>query len=1208
MSDSLPQNGIVPSPLLVRLVEAVCDRFEAAWRSGPRPHIELYLGAVEHSVQAALLRELLTLDVEYRRQAGEDPIPSEYLARFPSDTEVIEDAFVAPPALTPVDPIEDGPGVSETYLRVVEESTSLAAGQASTNVPPPSPRDSSGTPLIGDPLHSPAEPELPAIPGYQILSRLGAGGMGVVYKAWQEGLKRYVALKVLKGESSARAELVNQFRFEAEAVARLNHPNIVQVYHTGSHDGCLYLVMELVEGGGLDKTLAGAPQPPPRAASLVATLARAIHAAHRHERPIIHRDLKPSNVLLTTDGTPKISDFGLARPLEAQPGQASYGPVVGTPEYMAPEQALGRVKDTGPATDVYALTTILYEMLAGRPPFRGDTVLGTLEQVCFRDPVPVRQLQPGVPRDLETICLKGLQKHPARRYASALALAEDLRRFLDGEPIKARPVSVAEKAVKWARRKPAQAALAATVLLAVLGGVAGALYYQHEKAAALAHRLERQETIARLWDQGLKAEENGQLEYAREHWGKALALIDDEPDARLEGLRGLITERLEKVRRQQEDWAAREDLKGRIAKFRKHREQVAAHEVSVTDRDLGPNCALICREAPAALAELKLNGEPGGSLKPYRGLFASDQQMAQVAAECYQVLLAWAEAEAAPLPGQADAERAARAKQALRRLDAAEALAREHQLRTPQAFHVRRARYLAQAGDEAAPRAAEKEAAGMQPQTALDHFLSALESYRQKKFEAAASACAVVLGLEPDHHWAQYLQGLCYLQTRRWGEAKVALTACLGHLPDSPWPRLLRASAHSQLEDFPAAEEDFKQVLSQAKDDPAVRAVALISRSVSRISQKRWDDALEDLRQAVKLPGDAYQAYVTLAQLHEMRQEWEPAVEALGQALARHADDAGLHHLRARLHLKLEDRQAARKEFEQAIALWPKGSHSKELAGAHVELAELKCVDGDPEGALKDCDAALEVQPDYGPAYRQRAKALLALNRDAAAGKVLEDFLAVARGKATADIHLARGLIHARLGEHAQAVESFTQAFLLKPDDAATLSYRGWSYLRLEALKPALEDFEAALKLDNKNIDALCGRGLVRVRLAPVGETVAVRALLDQVAQGVQDAEQALGRGQPDARLLLTAACIHARVVARLESNGRGPDLRRAGETALREQLRRSRERAVDLLREALTKVPPAERKDFWKKNVESEPALAAVRADLTQLAQRYGR
>lgn len=302
---------------------------------------------------------------------------------------------------------------------------------------------------------------IPHVSGYEILGELGRGGMGVVYKARQKALNRLVAIKMVLAGGHAGPEQIARFHIEAQAVAALQHPNIVQIYEVGECESLPYFTLEFVDGGALDKALAGKPQSPKDSAHLMETLSRAMYFAHQHG--IVHRDLKPANVLLSADGEPKITDFGLAKKLEGDSSQTKSGTLMGTPSYMAPEQARGEFKELGPPADVHALGAILYEMLVGRPPFLGASAVETIMQVITEEPVPPSRLLPKLPRDIETICLKCLQKEPEKRYATAELLADDLRRFLDGEPILSRPVSAPERLWRWCRRNPRIAALVATV-------------------------------------------------------------------------------------------------------------------------------------------------------------------------------------------------------------------------------------------------------------------------------------------------------------------------------------------------------------------------------------------------------------------------------------------------------------------------------------------------------------------------------------------------------------------------------------------------------------------------------------------------------------------------------------------------------------------------------------------------------------------------
>ncbi len=397
-----------------------------------------------------------------------------------------------------------------------------------------------------------AAPCLPALPGYEILGELDRGGMGVVYKARQISLDRVVALKMILAGGHASPAILARFRTEAEAVARLQHPNVVQIFEVGEHNGLPFLTLEFCSGGSLEKHLAGRPLPAEDAARMLETLARAIHAAHQHN--VVHRDLKPANVLLqkqsTTDDTddtdqtrtrtsssvssvssvvdfvPKITDFGLARKLD-EAGQTSTGSIMGTPSYMAPEQASGKVRDIGPAVDVYALGAILYELLTGRPPFRAATALDTVLQVTTHEPVPVRELQPRAPRDLETICLKCLHKQPGQRYASAAALADDLERFLRGEPITARPTGRLERGWRWCRRHPAAATAYGLGLVLLLAAVAGTALFALTEARSAARLADAKDRTERALAESQQARKDAQRQAAASMLGRALIQCEE---------------------------------------------------------------------------------------------------------------------------------------------------------------------------------------------------------------------------------------------------------------------------------------------------------------------------------------------------------------------------------------------------------------------------------------------------------------------------------------------------------------------------------------------------------------------------------------------------------------------------------------------------------------------------------------------------------
>jgi serine/threonine protein kinase len=489
-------------------------------------------------------------------------------------------------------------------------------------------------PLGWDGANGPAPPA--ALGDYEVLGEIGRGGMGVVFKARQKSLNRLVALKmVLPGGHPGGAALA-RFRTEAQAAARLQHPNVVQIFEVGEHDGRPYLVLEYVEGGNLARRLGGVPLPAPQAARLTETLARAVHAAHACG--VVHRDLKPANVLLAAPGAaaavreddattpfparreeapdltgvvPKITDFGLAKQLDDETGhQTETGAILGTPSYMAPEQAEGRGRHVGPAADVYALGVLLYEMLTGRPPFRGVSKLDTLQQVLRDPPVPPRRLQPSVPRDLDTICLKCLEKGAARRYASALALAEDCAAFREGRPIRARPVSRAGRLWRWCRRQPVLAGLAAALLAALLVG-AGLVLWQWRRAEKNLRENER--LLAEVRDREAEAERRraeaeDSFRLAHEAVKDFTTRFGDRGLLEAHGLQPLRKDLLEKARVYYEQFLAQ---RGHDPALRRELADVSARLAAITGDVGSKEASLDAYRRALDLYEDLLRADPG---------------------------------------------------------------------------------------------------------------------------------------------------------------------------------------------------------------------------------------------------------------------------------------------------------------------------------------------------------------------------------------------------------------------------------------------------------------------------------------------------------------------------------------------------------------------------------------------------------------------
>jgi tetratricopeptide (TPR) repeat protein len=1070
---------------------------------------------------------------------------------------------------------------------------SPAPGRAERSLPEPG-RDDPGTggttqslapppPGWFDPVES-----LPSVPGFVILNVLGRGGMGVVYKARQASLNRLVALKMIRSGAHAGPAERARFRQEAEAVARLQHPNVVQIYEIGEHDAHPFLALEFVDGGSLAARLAGAPQPPRQAAGLVETLARAVHAAHG--RGIIHRDLKPANVLLTADGTPKVADFGLAKCLDAEAGDTPSGAVIGTPSYMAPEQARGRSREVGPLADVYALGAVLYELLTGRPPFRAETAADTLLQVLSDDPLAPSRLQPKVPRDLETVCLKCLHKDPGRRYASALDLAEDLRRFLAREPIRARPIGPGERAVKWVKRHPARAALAGLSVLTAVGLFVGGWLYQRqqtrlaEQDAAVA----RQELNERLRVEGLQGRVRDLLQEGGTAWAKG-----DGPGARaslrsardqcaaepaLAGLKAEAERVLEQIDRRLAD-------QQRYDRFVRQRHEALFHATLFAGNiDLARNLDVTRAAARDALALFGVRVDAGGPPDLDGTSFGEDVK-AEITAGCYELLLVLAEAEAQPLPGDGLEEHHDRARQALATLDRAARLGL-----STRTYHRRRARYLDQLGDEAGAGEERRRAAQLPPAGALDYFLLGDELLRHGDPAGALPAFDKALALQRNQFWPHYFRAICCLKLGRPEEAEVSLTVSLDRRPDFLWGYLLRGFTRGEIgaraltggrrEDaefqFRAAETDFQKALDLDPSELA-RYGLHVNRAAVRVRQGDFARAEADLREAIRLRPGQYQAYVNLAQAYQQQRRLDDAVAQLDEAVRLEPALPALYDSRARLHLQRGDQEAAGRDFEKVVALKP--ADAGLLAAAHVERGNILDRAGKHQEAVTAFDAAVHTLAGttgtpalLARAHRLRGQALLRLAEEAGdAPTRRERYEEAIRSfdrhlrldRPTAAVYRVRGGARAELGDFLGAADDYTLALDLEADPATRVA-RGWAYVFSEAPKCGLRDFEEVLRGDADSAEGYAGRAYVRVKTGQWREAVA-------------DAERAAGRGEKDPRLLSTAARVFAQAAGVVGRPGAPRDRQ-----ALRAEYE---ERALQLLRAALALFPTdARRRQFWQR------------------------
>jgi serine/threonine-protein kinase len=878
---------------LYRRLDPICDRFEQAWRSDAPPRLEEYLVSAEGPERSWLLRELLLVELAYRIRRGEQPRLSDYAERFPEQRAVVDATF------------------AEVKLR--------------DPAPPPAEESLADTTLAADVASGPTLTCRPPVElqGYEMLAELGRGGMGVVYKARHLALNRIVAVKMIRASHLEDPEQRVRFRREAEAIARVQHPNIVQIHEIGEHQGQPYFSLEFVGGGTLAQRLATAPLPARDAAGLVRLLAWAVRAAH--DKGVVHRDLKPANILLqgltipaprppespgandrgdqrppaktnfpdwgstASSGLglgisgahliPKIADFGLAVLLD-QKAQSLTGAIVGTPSYMAPEQATARPGTIGPLCDIYALGAILYEALTGRPPFEGASLLDTLDQVKTQEPVPPRQLQPKVPRDLETICLKCLRKEPHSRYTSARALADDLGRFLGGRPIHARPVRTWERSLKWVRRRPALAGLLAVAALALVMGLGGGIWVVQKRTATA------QAVTAAL--------QESEILQAQGHWSEGLAVVLRAEELLDQGLfeSRALRQRIDTLRADHRFGLALEQAPFRMAE--------AQLERSLVDPQQGRAAYARAFAAYGIVANTTNPDEAGAQIRSCPALLREQIVMA---------LDHWLELVGPDGPPEE--------LRWLRRLvEAADP-------DDPWRSQLRQARLE---GDlETLKQLAAREDAARQPPSTVRLLAGALRFHEESK--AAIDLLRRAQRHSPDALWINY--HLAHDSFRRgppaWDDALRFFTAALALRPGN-------ANLHYR--------------------------VGYILRHKGAL-----DDAVAAFRRTIELEPDHGHAYANLGFVFLLKGELDEAIPALRKGVS-----LAPQYVTAHVNLGIALRQKGQVEeavtvYQEALKIWPQS------APFHNHLGLALQEKGDRAGAIAAYRQAVSLDPDHGQAH-----------------------------------------------------------------------------------------------------------------------------------------------------------------------------------------------------------------------------------------------
>ncbi len=969
---------------------------------------------------------------------------------------------------------------------------------------------------------------VPQVAGYEMMGELGRGGMGVVYRAKQVALNRVVALKMVLNSQASDAEL-DRFRLEARAVALVQHPGIVQVYDVGEHKGLPYFSLEFVAGGPLDSKLKGEPQDFKFTATTMEKICRAM--GYAHSKKIIHRDLKPANILLTKEGEPKVTDFGLAKEMDSDEGHTRTGSIMGTPSYMPPEQAEGQAKTLNHLADIYSLGAMMYEFLTGRPPFKGRTLLETLEHVKKKDPVPPVQLQPDAPIDLQTICLKALEKDPAKRYQSAEEMADDLAAFSRGDPIKARPISLAQKIWRWSVRNKAQAALVAVgsvfIIASLLGSVAiNGLYAlaENQRKAAERRRDNDRSTAQKLFDTANSEANQKKWSDARQNYENALNAIRN--DTELADMRKLV----------EEGMAIAEEHVNTDTKLAIFREKfsLALYELTgQSGRGEKQSYELSRQHAKSALSQFEVDPD-GPTIDPVFGAHFAQKDKPEILRGCAELLVVLA-----------DTWSLSNIEKSRELLEKARREAKRAGVGIEKAYFLKMARYtqLASLGKDEeyliqAKADIEKyhaEAAKVKPTSAYEYFLVGDEEFKEQQYEKAAHSFQQALLIDPDDFFSHFFLGICHLVRDQYAAAQASFLAALSIRNDFQYTNLFLGVCAGKMGDF----EEAERLLADGKFTTENRLPLLVNRAVIRYDHGDNALAIDDLQAALKIErtNKILTNLATVLFIGEKRPD--SAEPLLREAMTLNSNDARAPRMLAKLLAERADSEkdpaTAKTTRAEAISLLRKAtpnlvSGTSDAAASAAQEGFLLMQIGDLESARTALTRATVENRSVPKPWLDRGQVAFALAKASSQklGKIdiglykeaidcfdnylIHAALPLPKGvpQDNENLRAFKGLALERkatalmiLNDANGALAAQSEAVVADPTQASLRRNRGWNLMN-GWRKLALADFEAGLKTDQgaNRADLLLGRSYVLAMEGKIDEALASEAEYIKATEG----------------------------------------------------------------------------------------------------------